>query len=145
MVKKKKKSACQCRRCRFNLWVGKIPWRRKRQPTLVFLPGKSHGQRSLVGYSLWAHKELDTTEQLTLTFAYLYHLMHVITLGSCRQWGAGCFRRNCFLCRSDPHGLVTWDFSTEAPKEAPKLSELQDEESCPKITESSSTQQGHSP
>ena len=38
--------------CRFNLWVGKIPWKRKWQPTLVFLPEKSHAQRSLVGYSL---------------------------------------------------------------------------------------------
>ena len=76
----------------------------------------------MVGYSLWGHKELDTTEQLTLSSTYLHHLMHVITQGFCRQWGAGCFRRNCFLCRSEPHGLVTWDFSTEAPKEAPKLS-----------------------
>ena len=42
---------------------------RKWQPTPVFLPGKSHGQRSLVGYSLWGHKELDTTEWLTLFFA----------------------------------------------------------------------------
>ena len=41
----------QCRRPEFNPWVRKIPWRRKWQPTLVFLPGKSHGQRSLVGYS----------------------------------------------------------------------------------------------
>ena len=39
------------RRCRFSLWVGTIPWRRKWQPTLVFLPGKSHGQKSLVGCS----------------------------------------------------------------------------------------------
>ena len=38
-------------------WVGKIPWRRKLQPTLVFLPGKSHEQRSLAGYSPWGHKE----------------------------------------------------------------------------------------
>ena len=45
-------------------WVGKIPWRRKWKPTSVFLPGKSHGQRSLVGYSPWGHKELDTTEWL---------------------------------------------------------------------------------
>ena len=43
-------------------WVGKIPWRRKWQPTLVFLPGKFHGQRSLAGYSSWGGKELDTTE-----------------------------------------------------------------------------------
>ena len=39
------------RRCRFHPWVGKIPWRRKWQPTPVFLPGKSHGQTSLAGYS----------------------------------------------------------------------------------------------
>ena len=48
-----KELACQCRRhkrCGFNPWVGKIPWRRKWQATPVFLPGKSHGQRSLVGY-----------------------------------------------------------------------------------------------
>ena len=51
----------------FHLWVGKIPWRRKWQPTPVFLLGKSHGQRSLVGYSPWSHKESDLTEQLTLT------------------------------------------------------------------------------
>ena len=60
-----KESTCQYRRCRrraFNLWVRKIPWRRKWQPTPVFLPGKSHGQRSLVGYSLWGCKKLDTTE-----------------------------------------------------------------------------------
>ena len=42
----------QCGRPRFNLWVGKIPWRRKWQPTLLFLPGKPHGQRNLVGYSI---------------------------------------------------------------------------------------------
>ena len=41
----------RCRRCEFNPWAGKIPWRRKWQPTSVFLPGKSHGQRRLVGYS----------------------------------------------------------------------------------------------
>ena len=47
-----------------NLWVGKIPWRRAWQPTPVFLPGESHGQRSLTGYSPWYFKESDTTEQL---------------------------------------------------------------------------------
>ena len=46
----------------FNPWVRKIPWRRKWQPTPVFLPGKSHGWRSLVGYSPWGRKESDTTE-----------------------------------------------------------------------------------
>ena len=41
-----------------------IPWRRKQQPTPVFLPGQSHGQRSLVGYSPWGRKETDMTEGL---------------------------------------------------------------------------------
>ena len=45
----------------FNPWVRKIPWRRKWQPTLVFLPGTFHGQRSLVSYSPWDHKESDKT------------------------------------------------------------------------------------
>ena len=58
---------CQCRRHRMDPWVGKIPWRRKWQPTPGFLPGKSHGQRSLVGYSPWYHKESDTTWQLNIT------------------------------------------------------------------------------
>ena len=39
-------------------------WRRKRQPTPVFMPGKSHGPRSLVGYNPWGCKESDVTEQL---------------------------------------------------------------------------------
>ena len=58
-----KESACQSRRHGFDPWVGKIPWRRKWQPTPVFLPGESCGQRSLAGYSPWAHKVLDTTER----------------------------------------------------------------------------------
>ena len=45
-----------------NPRVGKIPWRRIRQPTPVFLPGKSHGQRKLMGYHPWGHKESDTTD-----------------------------------------------------------------------------------
>ena len=53
-----KEPACQCRRSRFDPWAGKIPWRRKWQPTPVFLPGKSHGQRSLVGCSPWGHKRV---------------------------------------------------------------------------------------
>ena len=56
----------QCRKPRIDPWVGKIVWRREWQPTSVFLPGKSHGQRSLVGYSLWSHKESEMTDRLTL-------------------------------------------------------------------------------
>ena len=50
----------------FDPWVMKIPWRRKWQPTPVFLPGKSHGQRSLGGYSSWGHKMSDTTQKLRM-------------------------------------------------------------------------------
>ena len=57
-----KDSACKCRRPGFDPWVGKIPWRRKRQPTPVFSPGGSHAQRSLAGCSPWGHKEFDMTE-----------------------------------------------------------------------------------
>ena len=63
-----KELACQfrrCKRCGFDPWVGKIPWSRKWQPTPVFLPGKFHGQRRLVGYSPWGCKESDTTEWLS--------------------------------------------------------------------------------
>ena len=54
-----------CRRLSFDSWVRKIPWRREWQPTLVFLPGEFHGQRSLAGYSPWGHKESDMTKQLS--------------------------------------------------------------------------------
>ena len=65
-------SPCQSRRCGFDSWVGKISWRMKWLPTPVFLPGKSHGQRSLVGYSPWGRKESDTTERLHFPFSLSY-------------------------------------------------------------------------
>ena len=66
----------QCRRPRFYPWVGKNPCRREWQPTPVFLPGKFQGQRSLVGYCPWGHKESDTTEQVhTLWVKLKYFLM----------------------------------------------------------------------
>ena len=55
-----KEPACLCRRCKrlgLDPWVENIPWRGEWQPTPVFVPGESHGQRSLAGYSLWGHKE----------------------------------------------------------------------------------------
>ena len=64
-----RESICQCRRHRVNPWVRKIPWRRAWQPTPAFLPRESHGQRSLVSYSPWAHKRvrhnLVTKQQIT--------------------------------------------------------------------------------
>ena len=56
-----KESASQCSRHRVNPWIGKIPWRRKWQPTPVHLPGKCHGLRSLVGYSPWGCKASGIT------------------------------------------------------------------------------------
>ena len=53
-------------RCRFDPWVRKIPWSREWQLTPVLLPRESRGQRSMVGYGSWDHKESDTTEQLIL-------------------------------------------------------------------------------
>ena len=64
-VAQRQRIRLQCRRlgrCGFDPWVGTIPWRRERQPTPVFYPGESHGQRSLAGYSPWGHKGSDTTE-----------------------------------------------------------------------------------
>ena len=55
----------QCRRPGFSPCTGKIPWRREWLPTPVFLPGESHGQRSLAGYSPWARSDSDKTEQLS--------------------------------------------------------------------------------
>ena len=60
-----KEPACQCRRCkgyRFDPWVRKIPWKRAWLLTLVLLPGESHGQKGLAGYSAWGLKELGMTE-----------------------------------------------------------------------------------
>ena len=53
-----KESTCQCRHHGFNLWVEKVPWRRKLATIPVFLPGKSHGQKSLAGYSPWGCKRV---------------------------------------------------------------------------------------
>ena len=80
-----KESVCQCRRykrVRFYPWAGKIPRRRKWLPAPVFLPGESHGQRSLVGYSPWGvqHQVLDMTEQLTHTHTHTHTHTKCISL-----------------------------------------------------------------
>ena len=66
-----KELICQCRRqkrCRFDPWVRKIPWRRKRQHTPVFLPRESHEQRSLAGYSLLGHRVRHDWSNLACTY-----------------------------------------------------------------------------
>ena len=73
-----KEYACQWRsfrRCGFNPWVDKIPWRRKWQPISVFLPGKSRGQRSLVGYSPWGRKRFKHDEPLNNNNCDIYYLI----------------------------------------------------------------------
>ena len=56
------------------IWVRKIPWRREWQPTLVFMPGESHGQKSLAGYSAWSHKQSDTPKRLALSLSHLFKI-----------------------------------------------------------------------
>ena len=75
-----KESTSQCRmrkRYRFHPWVRKIPWWRKWQPTLVFLLGKFHGQRSLAGYSPKVRKVLGTTKHKHDRLAKLTHRLTI--------------------------------------------------------------------
>ena len=65
------KKCLQCARPGFDPWAGKIPWRRERLPTPVFVTEEFHGQRSLAGYSLWGCKESDTTEQVTFSLSFI--------------------------------------------------------------------------
>ena len=66
---------CKCMRSRFDPWAGKIPWRRKWQPPLVFLPRKSHGQRSLTNYNPWGRKRVrHNLAKLILFFFYFFFL-----------------------------------------------------------------------
>ena len=70
------KNPPQCGRSGFNPWVGKIAWKRKWQPTPVFFPGESQGQRNLAGYSPLGHKELDMTEWLRTAQQRLHQYMN---------------------------------------------------------------------
>ena len=67
-------------RHRFDPWVGKIPWRGKWQPSLEFLPGEVHGQRSLVGYSPRGRKESDTIEQAHTDLSYQPWVAQILSL-----------------------------------------------------------------
>ena len=83
-----KESACQCRRhkrCGFDPWVRKIPWRRKWQPTTVFLPGESHGWRSLAGLQIPVHEIAKSQTRLAHTCTHTHtpsgwHIPAYITL-----------------------------------------------------------------
>ena len=98
-----KEPACQCRRhkrLRFNPWVRKTPWRRKWQPTPVFLPGEFHGQRSLVDYSPGGHEESIehartghvrlwfslSVKMLTYTLTPLSYLRYSLITATSKKW-----------------------------------------------------------
>ena len=98
-----KEPACQYKRFRFSPWVGKIPCRRAWQPTPRFLPGESHGQRSLAGYRPWGCKESDTTEH---TQTYTARLIVFVSLK--KHWAhwadpTGSLRGPLFSGPSSPH------------------------------------------
>ena len=71
----------QCRRCGFDPWVGKIPWRRKWRPTPVLLPGKFHGLRSLVGYSPGVAKSRTRLSDFLILYSQdLITVLRIISL-----------------------------------------------------------------
>ena len=128
-----KEPACQYRRLkrhRFHPRVGKDPCRSAWQPTPVFLPGESHGQQSLAGYSPWGHKESDTTKRLTLS-QLNYTRKSPLPRKECTQilkirtWTSS----EAFILSST---LATWELrtllkhSTVPTKEAPKPKPSQD-------------------
>ena len=97
-----KESASQCRRQRkhrLDPWVGKIPWRRKWQPTPIFLPEKSQGQRILTGYRPWGHRvrhDLATKQQRQRKIiiwpsfsAWPWGALRMTTVGKKPQWQGG--------------------------------------------------------
>ena len=89
-----KELACQCRRCRrlgFGPWIRKISWREAWQPTPVFLPGESHGQKSLAGYSPWGcrvgHNWSNLTHMLLWILTYSLDI-GCISLCLSLTWGS---------------------------------------------------------
>ena len=105
-----KESTCQCRRCRrhgFHSWVRKAPWRRKWQPTPVFLPGESHGWRSLVGYSPRGRKWMKGVNR------YKHHISMVTIVNIWKThstWFHNVFQRNRFQNQV----ILVWRWSHSA-------------------------------
>ena len=91
-------------------WVRKIPWRRKWQPAPVFSPGKFHGQRKLVDYSLWGHKELDTTEhthikKLVLVYFYIVNISILVKRFIFGSFSGGSVVKNPPANTGDPGSI----------------------------------------
>ena len=107
-----KEHACQCRkhkRCRFNPWVRKIPWRKAYQPTPVFLPGESHAQRSLAGYSPQGHSSWTRLKQMHFHYICTDKSKRCITL-TCTNatWSFFhilCLSSHCLIYDTDKQRL----------------------------------------
>ena len=122
---KGKEAACQCRKHRINPWVRKFPWRWKWQPTPLFLPGKTHGQRSLWGYNPWDHKrvghnlEARRQQQKNITCDTVYDRQVSINNG---QINYGIWT-SLKIISVNPKGNQPWIFigKTDAEAESPIL------------------------
>ena len=103
----------QCRRCGFDPWVGKIPFKKKWQPTPVFLPCNSHGQKNPVGYSPWDCKESDTTGLLTLSLVILSSWVLLSNLPQYMFQTFKMIRDTDLRAVSDEH--ERWAWKTQVP------------------------------
>ena len=101
-----KESACQWKRCKLDLWMGKIPWRRKWHSTPVFMPGKSHGQRSLVGYSPWGCKRVR--RDLATEHARTQVFLKTLNVSSLECW---------LFTMIQTHTLPWWSLQSSGRKE----------------------------
>ena len=93
----------RCKRCKFDAWVEMIPWRRKWQPTPVFLPGNFYRQRTLAGYSLWGCKRVrHNWAQAQTEFQEA-----VVSLEMVACWGPSKVHFSCSVVSDflQPHGL----------------------------------------
>ena len=104
-----KESACQCRRSKFDPWVQKIPWRRKWQPTPVFLPGKCHGQWSPVGLQSMGSQKSQTWQRLNNNW------MNIYTYTEIHRICAWIYMYTCMhiyikmnICADDPQLEMVW-------------------------------------
>ena len=104
----------RCRRCGFDSWVGKIPWRRAWQPTPVFLPGESHGRRSLVGYSPQGCKELDMTEHARMQDWFHSHTFTVFSRPKGTQVDAVGY---LMFTKNGEKGIISWNYLCVPEKE----------------------------
>ena len=122
-------SACQCRRCKragFDLWVGKTPWRREWQPTPVFLPGKSHGERSPAGCGPWGHNESArlSMHASTCTFSPVRKIVQSLTLSRWYFFNWSNIVILCHILPFCPHILPFRDSDTAFPHPFPPSQRL---------------------